>query len=110
MRDGYKASIHPAFLWDRPRIFLFVIDPNTGKAKHVAVTVGGGYEVEARSHAYGVVMRKIKDCAFTHWKRLPGLDDEVGAVCDPAQAPVEDSLVVLRTVARVSMWHRLKPY
>ncbi len=81
---------------DEAGIFLFVIDPKTGKAKHVAVTVGGGYEVEARGHAYGVVKRKIKDCAFTHWKRLPGLDDEVGTVSDPAQAPVEDSLPILR--------------
>jgi len=81
---------------DEAGIFLFVIDPKTGRAKHVAVTVGDGYEVEARGHAYGVVRRKVKDCVFTHWKRLPGLDDEVGTISDPAQVLVEDTLPVLR--------------
>jgi hypothetical protein len=82
---------------DEAGIFLFIQDSsNPKKMKHVAVTVGGGYEVEARGHSNGVVKRKIKDCKFTHWARLPGLDDEVSTVSDPAQAPVEDSLPVLR--------------
>ena len=58
-------------------IFLFVRDKSTGRMKHVAVTVGDGWEVEARGHAYGVVRRKIADCSFTHWARLRGIDGEV---------------------------------
>ena len=68
---------------DEKAIFLFVMDKVTGRMKHVAVTVGegyevqAGYEVEARGHAYGVVKRKIADCAFTHWARLRDIDGDV---------------------------------
>ena len=47
--------------------------------KHVAVTVGEGYEVEARGHAYGVVKRKIADCSFTHWAQLKYIDTETSS-------------------------------
>ncbi len=61
-------------------IFLFIRDKSTGHMKHVAVTVGDGYEVEARGHAYGVVKRKIAGCSFTHWARLRNID---GNAADP---------------------------
>lgn len=61
---------------DEKAIFLFIRDKSTGRMKHVAVTVGGGWEVEARGHAYGVVKRRIADCSFTHWARLKDIDGE----------------------------------
>lgn len=65
-------------------IFLFIRDEKTGRMKHVAIAVGGGFEVEARGHAYGVVKRKIADCAFTHWARLSDIDGEVKDPLPPA--------------------------
>ena len=64
---------------DEKAIFLFIKDKASGRMKHVAVTVGDGWEVEARGHAYGVVKRKIASCSFTHWARLKDID---GATVD----------------------------
>lgn len=40
---------------------------------HVGVYVGDGYCVEARGFNYGVVKTKLKDRAWTHWYKIPGI-------------------------------------
>ena len=72
-------------------VFLFIRDSKTGRMKHVAVTVGDGFEVEARGHAYGVVKRKIADCSFTHWARLRDIDGEAST-----ETPTEAGLPTLK--------------
>jgi peptidoglycan hydrolase-like protein with peptidoglycan-binding domain len=61
---------------DSRGLALFVIDPATKRAKHVAVCLGDGTEVEARGHKYGVVRRRMQDTSFTIWKKLTGLDSD----------------------------------
>lgn len=56
-------------------VFLFVMGDN-GRMKHVGVTVGDGFAVEARGHAYGVVKRKTADGSWTHWARLRDIDGQ----------------------------------
>ena len=41
------------------------------KSNHVGVYIGGGYVIEARGHAYGVVKTKVEDRPWTHWGKLP---------------------------------------
>ena len=53
---------------DEPGLFLFT--QKLGRMTHTGVSVGGGWEVDARGHAYGVVRRQIEDTSFTHWARL----------------------------------------
>lgn len=53
---------------DEAGIFLFT---KTGSnMSHTGVTIGGGEEIDARGHAYGVVKRRIENTSFTHWARL----------------------------------------
>lgn len=49
-------------------IFLFTM--TDGRMTHTGVSVGGGMEVDARGHAYGVVKRAISGTSYTHWARL----------------------------------------
>lgn len=66
---------------DEAGLFLFT---RTGtRMTHTGVTIGGGEEIDARGHAYGVVQRRIADTSFTHWARL-AVDDDA-----PAQAAPE---------------------
>jgi len=41
---------------------------------HVAVYVGGGYEVEARGFVYGVQRNKVSTRNFTHWGLCPYIE------------------------------------
>lgn len=73
-----RASGRAAGIWkekdvidtlpDEAGIFLFTM--RDGRMTHTGVSVGGGEEVDARGHAYGVVRRKIRDTSYTHWARL----------------------------------------
>lgn len=45
---------------DQPGVCVFM-------SEHVGVYVGGGYVIEARGHAYGVVKTKLKDRPWTKW-------------------------------------------
>lgn len=49
---------------------LFLFTQSGARMTHTGVSVGGGEEVDARGHAYGVVKRRIADTSFTHWARL----------------------------------------
>ena len=53
-----------ATLPDVPGILLF-------SSGHVGVYIGGGYAVEARGFAYGVVKTKVKDRSWTEWAYMP---------------------------------------
>lgn len=46
---------------DLPGICVFI------RSEHVGVYIGGGQVIEARGHAYGVVLTRLKDRAWTHW-------------------------------------------
>lgn len=41
------------------------------KNNHVGVYIGGGYVIEARGHAYGVVKTKLQDRPWSQWGKLP---------------------------------------
>ena len=53
-----------ATLPDVPGILLF-------SSGHVGVYIGGGYAVEARGFAYGVVKTRVKDRLWTDWAYMP---------------------------------------
>lgn len=66
--QAWKARGTIDTLPDEPGLFLFT--QKLGRMTHTGVSVGGGWEVDARGHAYGVVRRRIADTSFTHWARL----------------------------------------
>lgn len=43
---------------------------------HVGVYIGNGEVVEARGHAYGVVLTKLKNRPWTNWGAVPGINYE----------------------------------
>ena len=56
------------------------------KDGHIGIYIGGGYVVEARGHAYGVVKTKVTERPWTKWGRLPS--DFVIYGSEPAPTPV----------------------
>lgn len=40
-------------------------------SRHVGVYIGGGYVIEARGHAFGVVRTKLAGRGWTHWGKCP---------------------------------------
>lgn len=68
---------------DVPGVILYHAN-GSGRMTHTGVYIGGGYAVEARGHAYGVV--KTARSTWTHWAALPGVLD--GAETAP-EAPAE---------------------
>ena len=75
---------------DEPGLFLYT--QKGGRMTHAGVSVGGGWEVDARGHAYGVVRRRIADTSFTHWARLAvGEDAGTGESAQP-QTPAVRTL------------------
>ena len=69
---------------DVPGVILYHANAQ-GVMTHTGVCVGGGYAVEARSAAYGVVKTAIKQRSWTHWAALPGVLSE-----DGEQSPTTD--------------------
>lgn len=53
---------------------------------HVALYIGGGYVIEAKGAAYGVVKTPITDKRWTWWGELKGVNYD-GSVPDPQPAP-----------------------
>ena len=41
------------------------------KNQHIGIYIGGGYAIEARGHAYGVVKTKVTERPWMQWGRLP---------------------------------------
>lgn len=71
---------------DEAGLFLFTMTGST--MSHTGVSIGGGEEIDARGHAYGVVRRPIAQTSFTHWARLnTAYDEEKGEGALPL--PVE---------------------
>ena len=56
------------------------------KDGHIGIYIGGGYVIEARGHAYGVVKTKVTERPWTKWGRLPS--DFVIYGSEPAPTPV----------------------
>lgn len=72
-------------------IFLFTM--RDGRMTHAGVSIGGGEDVDARGHAYGVVRRAIADTSFTHWARLAiDYDAPIGAENPPTQSETRRTL------------------
>lgn len=53
---------------DQPGVCVFMSDMS-----HVGVYVGGGYVIEARGHAYGVVKTKLTERSWGKWGKLSWL-------------------------------------
>lgn len=66
-------------------IFLYTM--RDGRMTHTGVSVGGGEEVDARGHAYGVVRRPIRSTTFTHWARLAVDYDAADSQENPVPVP-----------------------
>lgn len=82
-----KGSIDT--LPDVPGVFLYYKNKQ-GRMSHTGVYIGGGYAVEARGHAYGVVKTAVKNRTWTHWAAVPGvLSGEVVNTTTPAAKPTE---------------------
>lgn len=76
---------------DEAGLFLFTM--RDGRMTHTGVSVGGGEEVDARGHAYGVVRRRISETGYTHWARLAiDYDAQEGADNPPAQQETRRTL------------------
>lgn len=75
---------------DEPGLFLFT--QKLGRMTHTGVSVGGGWEVDARGHAYGVVRRRIEDTSFTHWARLAVDYDAEADAPNPSPEPGKRTL------------------
>lgn len=74
---------------DVPGVILYHAN-DQGTMTHTGVCVGGGYAVEARSAAYGVVKTAIKQRSWTHWAALPGvLSDGVSSLSPADDKPQE---------------------
>lgn len=43
---------------------------------HIGIYIGNGYVIEARGHAYGVVMTKLKDRPWLNWSLCPFIEYE----------------------------------
>ena len=41
------------------------------KSNHIGIYLGGGKAIEARGHAYGVVITEVSKRPWTHWGKLP---------------------------------------
>lgn len=54
---------------DTPGCLVFIKEGNT--IGHVGVYIGGGYCIEAKGHAYGVVQTALKGRGWTHWGICP---------------------------------------
>lgn len=76
---------------DAPGLFLFTM--TGGTMTHAGFSIGGGEEIDARGHAYGVVRRRIADTSFTHWARL-AIDDNAAeeAPNPPIRLPPQRTL------------------
>lgn len=69
---------------DEAGLFLFTVSGS--RASHTGVSIGGGEEIDARGHAYGVVKRRIDQTSFTHWARLDvAYDGESESPLPPAE-------------------------
>jgi hypothetical protein len=66
---------------DTPGTLVFIRSAKTGKMEHIGVYIGGGYCIEARGHAYGVVQTKLRGRGWTHWGLCPYItyDSATGA-------------------------------
>ena len=63
-----------------------------GTMTHTGVNVGGGYAVEARAAAYGVVKTANKTRSWTHWAALPGvLSDDGGQSSTQTKKPQQSA-------------------
>ena len=77
-------------LQDVPGVILYPVNAK-GRMSHTGVYIGGGYAVEARGHAYGVVKTKVSSRRWTHWAALPGvLNGTETPTTAPAAKPKED--------------------
>lgn len=63
---------------------LFLFTQTGSRMTHTGYAIGGGEEIDARGHAYGVVRRRIQDTSFTHWARLDVDYDAEAAADNPA--------------------------
>ncbi len=102
---------------DEAGLFLFTITGTT--MTHTGVSIGGGEEIDARGHAYGVVRRRIADTSFTHWARL-AIDYDAQADA-PNPPPPEQTRRTLRRGMRgedvrdaqqrlITLGYSLEPY
>ena len=64
MRDACTTTGGIASIPEVPGVLVFM-------NHHVGVYIGGGYVVEARGHAYGVVKTKLSARAWTTWGYCP---------------------------------------
>ncbi len=55
-----------------PGVLLFIKEGYT--MEHVGVYIGGGYAIEAKGHAWGVVLTKVAGRGWTHWGKCPYID------------------------------------
>lgn len=84
---------------DVPGVLLYHMDSN-GEMSHTGVYVGGGYAVEARAAAYGVVKTAVKSRSWTHWAALPGvLSDDGGQSSTPSEKPKESPSSTQKTTS-----------
>lgn len=68
----YKAATVKAKIETMPEIPGLLLW--TKNQNHVAVYVGGGYEVEARGFVYGIQRNKVSSRNFTHWGLCPYIE------------------------------------
>ena len=70
------TSVERAILTPGTLLFRFVGDPETGgrpKEAHVAVSLGNGMTIEARSKKHGVGVFSAEGRGWTHAGQVPGL-------------------------------------
>jgi hypothetical protein len=90
---------------------------NAAVMQHTGVSIGDGYAIEARGHAYGVIQSVIAERGWTHWGRLAesgedttdeseGDDDEMsnlaGYICEVSNLASGTSKLNVRKSASTS--------
>lgn len=97
LKHGTTCSVSEALRTAGALLFRFRGDPLAGgrpSQAHVAISLGDGQTVEAKSRADGVGVFSARDRGWTHAARIPGVD--YGAGAQPELVQVNIALPVLR--------------
>lgn len=81
---------------DMPRDKVcFLYHLKNGTYNHTGIYMGDGTVIDARGSSYGVMESDLASYGWTHYGRLPGMDDEVGSTADTSE-PEDSSTPTLR--------------
>ena len=78
---------------------------------HIGVYIGGGYVIEAKGHAYGVVKSKLAGGGWTHWAQCHLISEDpkkVETPATPATSTAPVNTVTPKPVAKPKVYPKYK--